>query len=52
MTTTDRIAHALQIAKQGKLAEARNILLLAEGHIPSDRMNKAWAQFGKIWRGE
>jgi hypothetical protein len=52
MTTDQRINEALLLAKQGDLATARSILLLAEGHIPSDRMNKAWAKFGKIWRGE
>lgn len=52
MDTDQRIAAALDLAKQGNLAEARNILLLAEGHIPSDRMERAWAKFGKIWRGE
>jgi len=52
MTTDQRINEALKIAKQGNLAGARNILLLAEGHIPSDRMERAWARFGKIWRGE
>ena len=52
MHTRQRIAYALQIAKQGNLAEARSILILAEGHISSDEMNRAWAKFGKIWRGE
>ena len=52
MTTRERIAEALKIAKQGDLATARSILLLAEGHIPTDEMERAWAKFGKIWRGE
>ncbi len=45
MTTTDRIAYALQIAKQGKLDEARTILLNTNAD------ERAWAKFGKIWRG-
>ena len=54
MATNERIAAALDLAKIGgnrNLAEARNILLLAEGHVPSDQMNRAWAKFGKYWRG-
>jgi hypothetical protein len=52
MTTDQRISEAFRIAKQGDLAAARNIIQLAEGLIPSDRMERAWAKFGKIWRGE
>jgi hypothetical protein len=52
MTTNERINEALLLAKQGNLATARSILLLAEGHVPSDQMDRAWAKFGKIWRGE
>lgn len=46
MSATDRIETALLLAKQGKFAEARNILLLANAD------EKAWAKFGKYWRGE
>ena len=46
MTTTDRITLALDLAKSGKLNEARSILLLANAD------ERAWAKFGKFWRGE
>jgi hypothetical protein len=56
MTTDQRITEALQTAKANRnvftLDAARGILLLAEGHIPGDRLNRYWNQFGKIWRGE
>ena len=54
MTTNERISAALDLARQGgnrNLAEARSILILAEGHVPSDQMERAWAKFGKYWRG-
>jgi len=46
MTNTDRITLALELAKAGKLNEARGILLLANAD------ERAWAKFGKYWRGE
>lgn len=46
MTTIERVAYALKIAKEGNFAEARNILLLANAD------ERAWAKFGKLWRGE
>jgi hypothetical protein len=45
MTTADRIKYALEIAAQGKFAEARNILLLTNAD------ERAWAKFSKMWRG-
>ncbi len=45
MTTTEKCEYALLLAKQGKLAEARNILLLVGDE-------RSWNKFSKIWRGE
>lgn len=57
MTTTERVAEALLLAKQASheadrskrailFHEASNIL-----HI-TNADDKAWAKFGKFWRGE
>jgi hypothetical protein len=52
MNTNERIAAALETAKQGDFHTARNILLLVEDRADKMQMQRAWSKFGKYWRGE